>query len=426
MHFTGGRHRGKMHLKLRRETLKMKLQTPKGFRDFLAADSLKRKFVVDKIIKVFERFGFDPLETPTLEFAQTLKGKYGEEEKLIYEFKTKGGDEVALRYDLTVPLARVVAQYGPGGQQLLPIPYKRYQIQPAFRGENTQKGRYREFLQCDADIVGASSVLADAEILAIIFEIYKDLGLEVSIKINDRTLFGDLEPKYLNAIDKLLKIGEQGVLAELEKKGMSKNLAQNTLEKFRTLKPSENLQKVMEAFEGMGYLKDSLVFDPTLVRGLDYYTGLIVEAVLKSDPNSSSLCGGGRYDRLIGKFSGTEQSAVGFSVGLDRTLEALQDSGVLKPNQTLTKVLVTIFSTNLMKDSLKAASTLRSYGIYCELWLDPESKLDRQLKYANQKSIPFAIIIGPEEKEQNLISLKDLTLGTQQQLTLDQLLQKLK
>src|SRR5437868_5714978 len=175
----------------------MRLQTPKGFRDFLPEDALKRKFVLGKITEVFEKFGFDPLETPTLEYAETLKGKYGEEEKLIYEFETKGGDQVALRYDQTVPLARVIAQYGPTGEQVLAIPFKRYQIQDAYRGENTQKGRYRQFLQCDADVVGVSSPLADAEILSLVYEIYKELGLNVVIKINDRALLKEIDSKAL-------------------------------------------------------------------------------------------------------------------------------------------------------------------------------------------------------------------------------------
>ena len=159
----------------------MKLQTPKGFRDFLPADALKRKAVADRIISVFERFGFDPIETPTVEYEETLQGKYGEEEKLIYKFETNGGDKLALKYDQTVPLARVIAQWGPVGAQKLILPFKRYQNQSAFRGENTQKGRYREFLQCDADIVGISSPLADMEILSLAYEIYRSLGLDIII-----------------------------------------------------------------------------------------------------------------------------------------------------------------------------------------------------------------------------------------------------
>lgn len=403
----------------------MKLQTPKGFRDFLPSEAIKRKFVLEKIVKVFEKFGFDPIETPTMEYAQTLKGKYGEEEKLIYEFKTRGGDEVALKYDLTVPLARVIAQYGPTGAQTLPIPFKRYQVQPVFRGENPQKGRYREFLQCDADIIEISSPLADTELLALCYEVYRELGLDIIIKVNDRSLILDIEPKYLAAIDKVNKIGKEGVLAELEEKGLSKDAAVKLFEKIESLKPSENLVEIFSLYEKMSYPKDSLLFDPSLIRGLDYYTGLILEVVLKDDPNSSSLCGGGRYDRLIGKFTGNDLPAVGFAIGFDRTVEAIQKAGLIKDLPTKTEVLVTIFSEDLIDKSLEVTSRLRSKNIPCELWLDPETKLEKQLKYADLKGIPFAIILGPDEARLGKVTLKDLKSQSQQTLTLDEVIQKL-
>lgn len=398
----------------------MKLATPKGFRDFLPKDALKRQIVMDKIKTVFQQFGFDPLETPALEYAETLKGKYGEEERLIYEFETKGGDKVALRYDQTVPTARVTAQYPD-----LPKPFKRYQIQSAFRGENTQKGRYREFLQCDADIIGVSTPLADAEILGLILEIYKALRLEVLIKINDRTLLTGIEPKYLSAIDKLPKIGEEGVLKELQEKGMSREQVSQTLEKIKSLKPSENLNQVLTFYKQMGYPPDSIQFDPTLVRGLDYYTGLIIEVVLKSNPLSSSLLGGGRYDKLIGKFSGTDLPAVGFAIGFDRTLEAMEECEALPTTNTNTKVLVTVFSAEFLKASIDVSSRLRLNGINVEVWLDPNNKLEKQLKYASVKGIPYAAIIGPDEASKKTITLKNLQTKTQESLSLDQLLQKL-
>lgn len=404
----------------------MKLQTPKGFRDFLPPDSIKRKFVLEKITKVFERFGFDPLETPTLEYSQTLKGKYGEEERLIYSFKTKGGDELALKYDLTVPLARVVAQYGPTGAQTLPIPFKRYQIQSAFRGENPQRGRYREFLQCDADIIGISSPLADSELLALCYEIYKQLGLDIIIKVNDRSLVLDVEPKYLAAIDKVNKIGKEVVLKELEEKGLSSVEAAELFNKIEDLKPSENLSQIMDLFQKMGYPSDSLQFDPSLIRGLDYYTGLILEVVLKDDLTGSSLCGGGRYDKLIGKFTDNDLSAVGFAIGFDRTVEAMEENGLLKDLPTNTKVLVTIFSSELVEKSQEVVSRLRSENILTELWLDPQVKLEKQLKYADTKGIPFAIILGPEEAAENKVTLKDLRRKIQYKKTLDQILQGLR
>ncbi len=397
----------------------MRLQTPKGFRDFLPEDAIVRKNVVEKIERVFERFGFDPLETPALEYAETLKGKYGEEEKLIYEFKTKGGDEVALKYDQTVPLARVIAQYGPTGMQKLSIPFKRYQIQSAFRGENTQKGRYREFLQCDADTIGVSTPLSDAEILALAFEIYKDLGLEIVIKINDRTLLSAFEPKHLSAIDKLNKVGLQAVMDELQAKGLSPSEAADALQIVKKLEPSQNLKDIVRLYEKMGYPKESLQFDPTLVRGLDYYTGLILEVVLKSDPNSSSLCGGGRWDKMIGKFTGTDLPAVGFAIGLDRTIEAMIANDLISADKTNTRILVTYSSPQLEDKACEAVSKLRRAKINAEIWLSPETKLEKQLKYADSKGIPFIVLLGIDNLGEEVV-LKDLNKREQNTMTLDQ------
>ncbi|OGE25727.1 histidine--tRNA ligase [Candidatus Daviesbacteria bacterium RIFCSPLOWO2_02_FULL_40_8] len=404
---------------------KIRLSTPKGFRDFLPPDSLKRKFVLDKIISVFEKFGFDPLETPTLEYAETLRGKYGEEEKLIYQFTSLGGDELALKYDQTVPLARVIAQYGPNGSQKIILPFKRYQLQSAFRGENTQKGRYREFLQCDVDIVGSLSQVADTEILALAYEVYQSLGLEVILKVNDRSLLQDIEPKYLSSIDKLNKIGKDGVLNELGNKGLSTDEATRLLTKINSIKPSEHLQTISNYFNELGYPKEILEFDPTLVRGLNYYTGLIFEVVLKSNLISSSLGGGGRYDNLIGMFANLAVPAVGFSVGLDRTIEALEEAGQINVPSTQVTVLVTIFSKDLAQESANTASLLRAKNINTDLWLDLETKLDKQLKYADQKGIPYAVIIGPEEAENKQFTLKDLIKQTQEKVSLEELVNKL-
>lgn len=403
----------------------MKLQTPKGFRDFLPKEALKRKFVLEKIEKVFAKFGFDPLETPTLEYAETLKGKYGEEERLIYEFKDRGGDELALRYDQTVPAARVVAEYGPNGKQLLPIPFKRYQIQTAYRGENTQKGRYREFLQCDGDIIGVNSPLADTEILSLVYEIYRELGLEIIIKINDRAEINDIPPKFLSAIDKLNKIGKKGVLTELEEKGLSPTEAVEVFDNVISKQLSPTLNQIVNLFNQMGYPKEILQFDPALIRGLDYYTGLIFEVVLRFDQNSSSLCGGGRYDKLIGKFIGSDIPATGFAIGFDRTIEALEEAGKLSVCPTLTQILVTVFNPELQADSLKLCQALRLSNINCELWLNPIIKLDKQLKYADQKGIPYVAIIGPDEVKKESVTLKDLRNQSQETVLLEELVKKL-
>jgi histidyl-tRNA synthetase len=403
----------------------MILQSPKGFKDYLPEEALKRKFVVGKITQVFERFGFDPLETPTLEYEEVLSGKIGEEEKLIYKFETPGGDKVALKYDQTVPLARVVAQYGPQGAQKLPIPFKRYQIQSSFRGENTQKGRYREFVQCDADSVGINSPIVDAEILAIAYEIYQALGLKVVIKINDRAQIADISPKYMAAIDKLLKIGEEGVLKELQDRGLSQEDAKGLFKRVKNLEMSENLTEIVDLYSKMGYPRKSLQFDPTLIRGLDYYTGIIMEAVLVSNPTGSSVGGGGRYDKMVGNFSGTDLPASGYSVGLDRTIEAMEEEGIRFPNNTSTQVLVTIFNPELKDKSIEICSKLRTNNINCEVYLNPEAKMDKQFKYAETKGIPHVIVIGPDEAEENKLTLKNLREQTQEKITLEELINKL-
>lgn len=400
----------------------MKLQTPKGFKDYLPKDALKRKFVIQKITRIFEKFGFDPLETPTLEYEEVLLGKIGEEEKLIYRFDTPGGDKVALKYDQTVPLTRVIAQYGPEGAQKLPMPFKRYQMQSSFRGENTQKGRYREFVQCDADIIGVNSPMVDAELLAVAYEIYQVLNLKVIIKVNDRAQIADVPAKYMAAIDKLLKIGKEGVLQELQEKGLNADDAKSLFERIKNLKMSDNLEKIISIYTSMGYPKDSVEFEPTLIRGIDYYTGIIMEAVLKSNTSGGSVGGGGRYDKMIGQFTGTDLPASGYSVGLDRTVEAMAEEGVLETPNTETKVLVTVFNPQFLENSLNLTSLLRSNNINTEIWLDPNSKLDKQLKYADLKGIPYVVIIGPDEVAKNLVTLKNLSEKTQETLDIEKLI----
>lgn len=390
---------------------KIKAQTLKGFRDFLPDEARKRQYVLGILKEVFESFGFEPLETPALEYAQLLKGKYGEEERLIYEFQTRGGDEVALRYDQTVPLARVIAQYPE-----LSKPFKRYQIQPVWRGENPQRGRYREFLLCDADIVGSSSPISDAEILNLVLKIYQRLDLNISIKINDRANFEGLEKKYVSAIDKLEKIGESAVLSEMVEKGMVSEDAQKALSDLQNKPITENLQRILDALRQLGTDTSKIKYEPTLARGLDYYTGMIFETVASG--SAGSICSGGRWDKMIGP-------AVGFGLGFDRTMEVLEEQNLLPKLAAAAKVLVTIFSPQLADRAIKAASQLRANGIKTEVWLDPDSKLEKQLKYADQKGIPYALIIGPEEAEKGVIALKDLANKTQQVLLLEEALKKL-
>ena len=293
--------------------------TPKGFRDIKPEVAKKRREVINRIIEVLEseEFGFLPIETPTLEFAQTLKGKYGEEERLIYEFKDRGGRDLALRYDLTVPLARYVATYNP------PLPFRRYQIGQVFRGENPQKGRWREFTQLDFDTVGSDSLEEDAKIIACALSAADKFGLKnTTLFINDRKIFEGVNPKYVSAIDKLEKIDREEVLKELENKGLSSSEANTLLKKIESSEETRTIKEIYKYLPSFLPRGLTIEFRPTLARGLDYYTGAIFELVVRGS-DGGSIGGGGRYNNLIGMFSKNPIPAVGFSFGLDRLIEAL-------------------------------------------------------------------------------------------------------
>lgn len=300
--------------------------TPKGFRDITPNLAKKRRQVIEQIAKTLEEFGFEPLETPTIEFADTLKGKYGEEEKLIYEFKDRGGRDLALRYDLTVPLARYVANHNPK------LPFSRYQIGQVFRGENPQAGRFREFTQFDFDTVGSADISDDTKIIAVAIKAVKAAGLttNITMKINDRKNFAGVDKKVVIALDKLEKIGEEKVIAELAQTGFTKDKAASILATMRNKKPTDDLEAIFANLEKSGVAKDEYAYDPLLARGLDYYTGAIFELRVSSYGNLS-IGSGGRYDNLIGMFiypakggGGKRVPAVGFSFGIDRLIEALQ------------------------------------------------------------------------------------------------------
>ncbi|MBI4036931.1 histidine--tRNA ligase [Candidatus Daviesbacteria bacterium] len=296
--------------------------TPKGFRDIKPELAKLRREVIGKIAGTLEKYGFEPIETPTIEFAETLKGKYGEEERLIYEFTDRGDRKLALRYDLTVPLARYVATYNPQ------LPFRRYQVGQVFRGENPQRGRWREFTQFDFDTVGSTDPEEDAKIVAVATQCFRQLGLKSSIMlVNDRENFASYPTEVARAIDKLYKIGEGGVLEELTKAGKSKDEAQKILDQVKSTKPTENLLHVFKILEENYNLKEGtdFAFDPTLVRGLDYYTGLIFEMKPSNDPADLTIGAGGRYDNLIGTFTKKDIPAVGFSFGLDRLIDTLDD-----------------------------------------------------------------------------------------------------
>jgi len=393
----------------------IKLQTLKGFRDFLPNEARKRQYVINILKNVFESYGFEPLETPSLEYEEVLLGKYGEEsDKLMYRFTDRGGRKVAMRYDQTVPLARVVAQYS----NELPMPFKRYQIQPVWRADNPQKGRYREFLQCDADIVGTSSPLADAEVIAVAAKGLEKLGFkDFKILINDREVFSQLKeagyvsdnelPAVLRILDKVKKIGEEGVIKQLKTQGFSSEKAKALLENAKIMKENERLLIISNTLKKMGVPQEKFAFTPTFARGLDYYTGLIFEIEIEGY-SAGSICGGGRYDNLIGLFTKKQIPAVGFAFGFDRLIEAMTKLKLFPKDLQTTKVLLTVFSPELLQKSIEVSSRLRSNNINVELYLDENASLEKQLKYADKKGIPYVIIIGEDEASKNMVTLKDL------------------
>lgn len=404
-------------------------QTLKGFRDFLPEEKRKRDFVLKKIIETFQVYGFAPLETPTLEYAELLMGKYGEEaDKLVYNFEDNGGRRVGLRYDQTVPTARLLSQY----QNELPKYFRRYQTQNVFRADKPQKGRYREFTQCDIDIFGSTSTLADAEILACTYSAFQNVGFsKIILKINDRqTLMTTLQPfatnevnvfSIIQSIDKLDKMSSQDVRNELIHKGLAEEQAAQALNTIEFATPSANLQSIIAQANQLGIPQEVLQFEPSLARGLDYYTGMIFEVILP-DYVVGSCGGGGRYDHLIEQLGGTDIPAVGIAFGFDRIVEAAEQLGLIPVDATGTKVLVTIFdeaNQDLLQNSLATAAKLRQAGISTEVYPAPD-KIGKQFKLADQKGIPFVIIIGEEERSKDVVMVKNMKTGEQQQLSLSE------
>src|SRR5258708_284813 len=401
-------------------------QLLKGFRDFLPEEKRSRDFVMRKITDTFERFGFDPIETPTLEYKETIMGKYGDEaDKLVYEFKDKGDRDVALRYDQTVPTARVIASY----QNDLPMPFRRYQTQNVFRADKPQKGRYREFTQCDIDIFGSTDPLSDAEILACTYAAYKSVGfVNVVLRVNDREiLISTLSPfateqvsvfSIIQSLDKLDKMSRDDVQCELEKKGLTKEQASACMMAIENVEPSQKLSQILKLAQDLGVDSQSLEFSPTTARGLDYYTGMIFEVRIPGY-EVGSVGGGGRYDNLINDLSGLNMPAVGIAFGFDRTVEAADALGLLA-KQDAKRVLVTVFDENFEEDAAKLANTLRGQGISTELY-PRRADLSKQLKYADKKGIQYAVVWGSQERDAGLATLKDLKSGVQQKLTIQDL-----
>jgi histidyl-tRNA synthetase len=419
-----------------------------GFRDMLADQMIPRQAMTSTIQEVYEGYGFTPLKTPALERLSTMTGKYGEEaDKLMYKFQDNGGRDVAMRYDQTVPLARVVAQHS--GR--LVMPYKRYAVGEVWRGESPQHGRYREFTQFDADTVGSTSAVADTEIVAMMSDAMTALGADSLIRVNNRRILDGLAKQVgaetekesvgvISTIDKVEKIGQRAVIGaiaedygdrggELVEKYLSvEGSSQEKLQQLTNLLTGsdavdegvQNLTQVFDMLDEAGYTSDKIVFDQTIARGLDYYTGIIYETTLKTVESIGSVCSGGRFDNLIEAMGGPSLPAVGTSIGVDRLYDGLKQLGVLRIANTTTEVLVTNFENTSAPTYMKIATLLRNAGVPSEVYYDA-ARMKKQLRHADKVGIPYVILAGPDELSRGSVVIKTLSSGEQVEVALDEI-----
>ena len=445
---------------------------PKGTRDFSPVEVTRRTYIMDTIKAAFTAYGFQPIETPSFENSETLMGKYGEEgDRLIFKILNSGDflrkvddatyaekdsgnitskiSEKALRYDLTVPFARYVVQH----QNDITFPFKRYQIQPVWRADRPQKGRFREFYQCDADVVGSTSLWQEVELVQLYDTVFSELNLKgVTIKLNNRKILSGIaqmigaEDRLIDftvALDKLDKIGEEKVKIEMLEKGISQDaitklqplfsVAGNASEKLATLKNLLSVSKVgMEGISELEFIVDAietlqlssanLEIDVTLARGLNYYTGAIFEVAAPKGVAMGSVGGGGRYDDLTGIFGMKDMSGVGISFGLDRIYLVLEELNLFPETVTAnTKILFINFGTKEAMYALQAIAKLRTQGIAAELY--PEAaKMGKQMSYADKRDIPFVVLAGESEMNEGTYTLKNMKSGEQEQVSLEQLI----
>ena len=413
-------------------------RTLKGFRDYLPQAAGPREALLQAAREVYRSFGFRPIDTPALEYTEVLLGKGGEEsDKQLYRFTDHGGRDVGMRFDLTVPLARFVAQHA----GTLGMPFKRYHMGTVWRGENTQRGRYREFMQCDFDTIGTESLVSDVETLLVIYRLFQRIGVACSLRVNHRgVLQGVLERAgvaeqsgpVLRALDKLAKIGPEKVAAEMQTSaGLSAEQAQailalpaiagmrqEVLEQVRALvegtesgeRGLEVLTGVDEGLRAAGVPEGALTFDLSIARGLDYYTGIVVETFLDDLPGIGSVCSGGRYDDLASVYSKQRMPGVGASLGVDRLLAALEELDVDLPGSQANTVFLAYFDRDRGAQYLSLAQDLRAQGLAVELYPEPK-KLGAQLKYADRLGFRWAVIVGGDEWEQGSAQIKDLASG---------------
>lgn len=438
---------------------------PKGTRDFGPKEVHRRQFILNTIRETFEQYGFQPIETPAMENMSTLTGKYGEEgDKLLFRILNSGDylskadqqaladqdsnalatsiAEKGLRYDLTIPFARFVVQH----QNDITFPFRRYQMQPVWRADRPQKGRYREFWQCDADVIGSDSLVSEVELVEIYLRVFEKLGIPVTVRLNNRKLleglaevigakdrFGDIT----TALDKLDKIGWDGVSDDMANRGMN----DQTIKQLRSIMEDagNKLEEWKEAWKNsekgtMGWSElntvfelltsedtENTVFDPTLARGLDYYTGTILEVTAKK-VDMGSIGGGGRYDNLTGVFGLEGISGVGISFGLDRIYDVLEEMDGFPEQATKgTEALFIRFEDAPLNKLMEMVRTARNHNVRSELYPDAV-KLKKQFKYADQNNIPWVVTAGPEELANNQVGLKNMVTGEQQTLTLPEAL----
>ena len=432
---------------------------PKGTRDFGQVEMARRNYIFDTIKKVFALYGFQQIETPSMENIGTLMGKYGEEgDKLLFRIQNSGekaslAPEKGLRYDLTVPFARYVVQH----REELSFPFKRFQIQPVWRADRPQKGRYREFYQCDVDVIGSDSLIGELELIQIVEEVYRRLGIRVCLHINNRKILAGIAEvigapdKIIDitvAIDKLDKIGIDAVNAELAERGLSAeavaalqpilNLSGTTAEKLAALrtilakseiglKGVEEMETIFDLVESQESRVESTLqieLDLCLARGLNYYTGAIFE-VKALDAQIGSITGGGRYDNLTGIFGLPGVSGVGISFGADRIYDVLTELDLFpKELQSSTQILFATFGDAELRYALRWAKKLRANGISVEVYPEP-TKMKKQMGYADNKKIPYVAIVGGNEMESNTVMLKEMSSGEQRQVELQELVKLL-
>ena len=435
----------------------MKLELPKGMRDFPPEEMILRESTITLLKNVFEKYGFNPMDTPSLERFNTLSAKYAGGDEILKEtFKLtdQGKRKLGLRYDLTVPFSRFI-----GMNPQIRTPFKRYQIGKVYRDGPIKLGRYREFTQCDVDIVGVDSAIADAELLMLVAEVFEKLELKVRIKLNSRKIINAIlealdcseedKIKFVLSLDKLEKIGVNGVIEDLKERGVKnynemslllstckidsidelENYIKNAFKKKKkTFEDTESEKGFEEIKEILQYLKDNnadnVFFDGTLARGLAYYTGPVFEVFLEDSEIKSSVAGGGRYDKMIGDYleDNRKYPATGISFGLEPILEAIK----MKSKETkISVVKVFVIPINTLKESLKIVQKLRKENINSDIW-SKESGISKALDYANKSKIPYVLIIGENELKLKQVKLKNMTSGEEKLISLDKAIKELK